>query len=166
MSYRHLFAALLMAAAGIGAVEAADPPAAPGFIGATLDGQRYDLVQRRGRVVMVVLWRSDCPVCIDKLPELRANAQGWKAAPFDLVLVNLDTTPADAEAYERVRRLLAPGERSVFSFWHGHVQLPASWRPGERMPHTLIIDRAGAVAARYQGRIPAEAWNQIADLLP
>ena len=144
----------------------AEPTAAPNFAGATLDGQRYELAARRGRVVMVVLWRSDCPVCMDKLPELRANAQGWKAAPFDLVLVNLDASPADAESYERVRRVVAPSEQSVFSFWHGQVQLPAAWRTGDRMPYTLIIDREGAVAARHQGRIPPAAWNQVADLLP
>ena len=145
---------------------AADPATGPSFAGATLDGQRYDMVARRGRVVMVVLWRSDCPVCMDKLPELRANAQGWKTAPFDLVLVNLDVSPTDVEAYERVRRVVAPGESSVFSFWHGHVQIPEAWRSRDRMPYTLVVNREGGVAARYEGRIPPAAWNEVADLLP
>ena len=147
-------------------VGGAEPTPTPSFSGATLDGQRYDLAARRGRVVMVVLWRSDCPVCMDKLPELRANAQGWKSAPFDLVLVNLDASPADVQNYEQVRKVVAPREQSVFSFWQGHVQLPSSWRSADRMPHTFIIDREGSVAARHQGRIPPEAWNQVADLLP
>ena len=163
MRVRLLLTALMLVAT---LASGAEPTVAPTFAGAMLDGQRYELAARRGRVVMVVLWRSDCPVCLDKLPELRANAQGWKAAPFDLVLINLDASPADVESYERVRRVVAPGEQSVFSFWHGQVQMPVAWRSGDRMPYTLIIDREGAVAARHQGRIPPAAWNQVADLLP
>lgn len=164
-----LLAALLLVAiatAPATIAHAAEPVAAPAFAGTTLEGQRYDLGARRGRVVMAVLWRSDCPVCIDKLPELRANAQGWKTAPFDLVLINLDTSKSDAQTYERLRRQVAPGEQSVYSFWQGEVQLPAAWRTGDRLPHTLIIDREGKVAATFQGRIPPAAWNQVADLLP
>ncbi len=164
MKIRRLVTALLLLATTI--VRAAEPAVPPVVTGATLDGQRYELAARRGRVVMIVLWRSDCSVCMDKLPELRANAQGWKAAPFDLVLVNLDAKPDDAQAYERVRRLVAPGEQSVFSFWHGQVRLPEAWRNGNRLPYTLIVDREGAVAARHQGRIPPAAWDQVADLLP
>ncbi|MEY4562006.1 MAG: hypothetical protein RLZZ618_1283 [Pseudomonadota bacterium] len=160
----HLLLAAALLATGI--AYASEPAIATSFSGVALDGQRYDLATRRGRVVMLVLWRSDCPVCMDKLPELRANAQGWKAAPFDLVLVNLDASPGDAEAYERVRRVVAPAEQSVFSFWQGHVQLPLAWRNGNRMPHTLIIDSKGAVAAQHNGRIPPAAWDLVADLLP
>jgi len=158
-----LLAVLILTATLAGSTE---PATVPSFAGATLDGQRYDLAARRGRVVMVVLWRSDCPVCMDKLPELRVNAQGWKSAPFDLVLVNLDVGSADVENYEQVRRVVAPGERSVFSFWHGQVRMPVGWRGGDRLPNTFIIDREGAVVARHQGRIPPAAWNQVADLLP
>ncbi|MBL8308438.1 MAG: TlpA family protein disulfide reductase [Rubrivivax sp.] len=164
MTIRLLLAGLLLCAT-VGA-RAAEPAAAAAFSGATLDGQRYELAARRDRVVMVVLWRSDCPVCLDKLPELRANAQGWMKAPFDLVLINLDAGPADAEAYERVRRTVAPGEQGIYSFWHGQMQPPVAWRTGDKLPQTLIIDREGRLAARHLGRIPPEAWNQVADLLP
>jgi thiol-disulfide isomerase/thioredoxin len=147
-------------------VATTQPAAAQALAGATLDGQRFELGARRGRVVMVVLWRSDCPVCLDKLPELRVNAQGWRHAPFDLVLINLDASPANAESYERVRRVVAPDESSIFSFWHGHIQLPEEWRGGGRLPTTLVINREGKVVERHQGRVPPETWNLVADLLP
>jgi hypothetical protein len=62
--------------------------------------------------------------------------------------------------------VVRPGELSVYSFWQGQVQLPAAWRSADRMPHTLIIDGRGTIVARHQGRVPPEAWNQVADLLP
>lgn len=140
--------------------------AGPVLQGRALDGRTYDLAQRRGRVVMVVLWRSDCRVCMDKLPELRANAQGWHAAPFDLVLVNLDAGAGDATTYDRLRRQVAGREDTVHSFWHGHLQMPAAWAAAARLPRTLLIDREGRIAGDHVGRVPAEAWNQVADLLP
>jgi peroxiredoxin len=141
-------------------------PAAPPFAGTTFDGHHYDLSRRRGRVVMVVLWRTDCAVCLSKMAELRANALGWKAAPFDLVLINLDPTDTDAEAYDKTRRQVANGQGPVLSFWHGNSRVPPGWRSVQRLPRTVIIDREGRIAASYDGRFAPEAWNQVADLLP
>ena len=138
----------------------------PNFSGATLDSRPYELALRNGRVVMVVLWRTDCAVCLSKMPELRANAQGWKSAPFDLLLINLDPSPADAEAYDRTRRQVAGQDGPVWSFWHGHVQMPPDWRLGGRLPRTLVFDRPGRLAARHDGRHADEVWDQVADLLP
>jgi peroxiredoxin len=139
---------------------------APALAGTTLDGRSFQLEQRRGRVVLVVLWKSDCAVCLSKLPELRANAQGWKHAPFDLVLVNLDAAAADAQSYERARHTVAADERGIYSLWQGQVQLPAAWRSGDKLPRSFVFDRTGKLAYSHEGRIPAEVWNQVADLLP
>ena len=145
-------------------VLAQDAP--PQLRGRTLDGRDFDLARLRGRVVMVVLWRTDCAVCLDKMPELRANALGWKAAPFDLLLVNLDAASTDAQTYDRLRRLAAAAEGPLYSFWRGDVEMPEAWRTPSRVPTTLVIDRDGRVAARHAGRVPAEAWDKVADLLP
>lgn len=160
----RLLLALYIGLGAAGAAPAQD--AGPVLRGQALDGRAYDLAQRRGRVVMVVLWRSNCRVCMDKLPELRTNAQGWKTAPFDLVLVNLDADAGDAATYDRLRRQVAGREDGVHGFWHGHLQLPAAWAASARLPRTLVIDREGRIAGDHAGRVPAEAWNQVADLLP
>jgi hypothetical protein len=127
----------------------------------------FDLARRSGRVVMVMLWRTDCAVCLSKMRELRANALGWKDKPFDLVLLSLDPQSADTESYDRARRQVASAEGPVWSFWQGHVQMPPAWRSGHtRLPVTLIFDTQGHQAARHEGRVPAEVWDQVADLLP
>ncbi len=157
--------ALLAFACGAMAQNPPAPPA-PTFAGRTVDGRAFDLQARRGRVVMVVLWKTECPVCLEKLPELRANAMGWKNAPFDLVLVNLDTTPADAEAYERARRLVEAQGATIVPMWQGHAKLPPAWSQGGRLPRTVLVDREGRVAFTHEGRVPPELWNEVADLLP
>lgn len=169
----HRRKALLVLAAVAGSAAQAQTPVpapapAPAFSGRSLDGRHFDLQAQRGRVVMVVLWRGDCAVCLSKLSELRANAQGWKTQPFDLLLVNLDAGPADALTYDRARRQIdaSDGERAILGFWHGDARLPAAWRSGDRLPRTFIVDRDGRLAYSHEGRVPAEVWNQVADLLP
>ena len=166
IAWRHTLPVLALLACAF--THAQPLPPAPPFSGQSLDGRSYDLQARRGRVVMVVLWRSDCAVCLSKLSELRLNAQGWKAQTFDLLLVNLDGGPADAGTYDRARRQIdsGDGERGIVGFWHGDTRLPAAWRSGERLPRTFIVDREGRIAYSHEGRIPPEVWNQVADLLP
>ena len=137
------------------------------LVGKTLEGKDFDLARRTGRVVMVVLWRTDCAVCLSKMRELRANALGWKDKAFDLVLLSLDPLDTDTLAYDRTRRQVASAEGPVWSLWQGHVQMPAAWRNAHgRLPVTLIFDTRGQLAARHEGRVPAQAWDQVADLLP
>jgi len=134
--------------------------------GRALDGRSYDLGARRGRVVMVVLWRTDCGVCLSKMPELRANALGWKDKPFDLVTLSVDPQRTDTESYDRTRRLVAAAEGPVWSFWQGDAQWSSAWLAGARLPVTLIFDREGVLQARHEGRVPADVWDSVADLLP
>ena len=49
----------------------------------------------RGQVVLVFYWSTDCAVCRDKMPELRANLAGWQAATFTLLGVNMDDRSSD-----------------------------------------------------------------------
>lgn len=134
--------------------------------GKALDGRNFDLAAQRGRVVMVVLWRTDCGVCLNKMPELRANALGWKGKPFDLVTLSLDPQRTDTDSYDRTRRLVAAAEGPVWTFWQGDVQWTAAWVTGARLPVTLIFDREGVLKERHEGRVPADVWDSVADLLP
>lgn len=167
----HLFAGVCLVAALSPAAAQPLPPTASArpadtLRGRALDGRSYDLVARRGRVVMVVLWRTDCGVCLSKMPELRANALGWKDKPFDLVTLSVDPQRTDTESYDRTRRLVAAAEGPVWSFWQGDVQWSSAWLAGARLPVTLIFDREGVLQARHEGRVPADVWDNVADLLP
>ena len=134
--------------------------------GKSFEGKAFDLAAQRGRVVMVVLWRTDCAVCLNKMPELRANALGWKNKPFDLVTLSLDPRRADAQAYDSARRLVAASEGPVWSFWHGDVDWSSHWATRARLPVTLIFDGNGMLKARHEGRVPPDVWDDVAELLP
>lgn len=160
----RLAAALLLIASGLTA--AAEVGSAFTLRAVTLDGQAWDAERQRGKVLLVFYWRSDCAVCISKLPELRSNAEGWRGKPFELLLVSADDKADEAVRYENLMAQFQRGPRPP-AFWRGAPgfsdNLPATLG---KLPLTLVVDRQGRVAARYEGRVPAEAWNTIADLLP
>jgi thiol-disulfide isomerase/thioredoxin len=166
--------ALLALAAGIAPLAAMAQSATPvspqsGFDlrGATLEGKPFNLADLRGKVVMVFFWSTDCAVCRSKMPELRANAEGWRGKPFELVLVSLDRRRADLIEYDRLLAATQANAVHFRSLWSGDPgysdTLPQ--RP-RQLPLTLLIDVQGRLAARFEGRIPAEAWDSVADLMP
>ena len=155
--------ALAVAFGALGSSEAA------GLKGRSADGRPFDLAQQRGRVVMVVYWASTCAPCRTVLPELRANLRGWKDRPFDLVSVSLDAREADWRDYERLAATTQPDAamRGV-SLWRGARDTQDALLPErpKKLPLTLVLDAQGREVQRYEGRVPAQAWDAVAELLP
>jgi hypothetical protein len=136
--------------------------------GPTLRGPNFDLKSQQGRVVMVVYWSTGCAVCRDKLPELRRNLAGWAHQPFDLVMVSLDKSEGDWRRYEQLLAITQPkaAQRGV-TLWGGSPGFSHSLhtRPTQ-LPLTLVFGPDGREHLRVAGRIPPEAWDTVAELLP
>jgi thiol-disulfide isomerase/thioredoxin len=146
----------------------ADAPA-PNLAGLTLDKKPFLLASTRGKVVLVMYWSTDCAVCRDKMRELRKNVQGWANQPFELVLVNVDRRIADLESYNAIINKAVPLQQRFTQLWTGDPtyidNLGMAQGARNQLPVTLLIDKTGKLLARYNGRIPAEVWDTIADLL-
>jgi peroxiredoxin len=116
-------------------------------------------------VVLVFYWTTGCAVCRDKMRELRANLSGWNGQAFALLGVNLDDKRQDWQTYERlVAQTIAPAQRFA-SVWHGDADYRDSMGRPEQVPSACLINKAGQLIERYKGRIPAEAWDRISELL-
>jgi thiol-disulfide isomerase/thioredoxin len=144
------------------------PTAAPFELrGTTLAGSPVNLAALRGKVVMVFYWSTACAVCLQKMPELRANAAGWRGKPFELVLVSTDRKRGDAETYAATVRQTEPGAPAFPMLWRGDAGFSDSMGAvPARLPVTLVLDAKGRVVARHDGRMAPEAWDDVAELLP
>jgi cytochrome oxidase Cu insertion factor (SCO1/SenC/PrrC family) len=123
-------------------------------------GARFDVNQLKDKVAIVFYWSTDCAVCRNNLPELRANLAGWRNKPFALVTVNVDRASTDWRAYEHIVNQMQPGQGRLMTLW----QDPAVAAP-RKLPLTLVLDKKGQVVARYEGRMAPEAWDAVAELL-
>ncbi|MGE0348721.1 peroxiredoxin family protein [Hydrogenophaga sp.] len=138
---------------------------APELRGTTLDGRPFDLAALRGKVVMVLFWSTDCAVCRDKMPELRANLKGWQGRPFELVGVSTDRDRAAIETHHRLVQLTVPESQRFTSLWTGDSQHRNSFGPPGQLPAVFLLDKSGRVVESHHGRVPPQAWDRIADLL-
>ncbi|MBW8845528.1 MAG: TlpA family protein disulfide reductase [Burkholderiales bacterium] len=134
--------------------------------GSTLDGQRFSLEALRGKVVMLFFWNTDCAPCIQKMPELRENAAGWRGKPFELVLVSTDRDRAAALSYLQTLKTMAKNGPAMPALWAGDLTFGAPLAAPAAVPLMLVIDAKGNIVARHAGRMAPEAWDDVADLLP
>lgn len=124
---------------------------APELSGETLEGERFDVEDHRGDVVVVNFWASWCTACKEEHPDLIAAATRLQALPVQFVGVNFQDTPEDAAA--------ALEEMGAYPY-------PSVFDPGGRVgldwgifgvPETFVVDRQMRVRAKATGPV-TEAW--------
>lgn len=148
-------------------VQAQAPVAAPqpSIQSRTIDGKPFQLSSLKGKVVLVMFWSTDCAVCRDKMTELRQNYEGWKGKPFEMVLVSTDRRLEDVRAYETIIARTVPANQRFVQLWSGEPGYRDSFGKPAHLPASFVVDKSGKVVERYTGRVPAEAWDKIAELL-
>ena len=141
----------------------------PTLEGSTLQKQPFQLAALKGKVVLLMFWSTDCPVCREQMAELRENVQGWANKPFELVLVSVDKNMKDVDSYNAILNASVPVKQRFTQLWLGDASvkdnLGAAQLPKNQLPATFLIDKTGKLVERYNGRVPAQAWDAIADLL-
>lgn len=161
-----LFTMLLAASAGTARAQPDSPSARPTLSGHTSRGEALDLAQWRGQVVLVYLWSTDCPVCLDRLPELRRNLAGWSGRPFVIVAVNQDNRMADFKAYEQALDAVAPPQPQMKLVWRRDpAHRDNLGDQPTRQPTTLLLNRDGVLVKEVRGGWPAGTWDEIAELV-
>lgn len=141
----------------------------PSLQGTTLQKKPFQLSALKGKVVMVMFWSTDCAVCRDKMTELRENVQGWANKPFELVLVSVDRRREDVDGYNAIVNQSVPLKQRFTQLWTGDADFKDSFGGSQlqktQLPATFLIDKTGKLVERYNGRLPAQVWDTVADLL-
>ncbi|WP_404380714.1 TlpA family protein disulfide reductase [Knoellia locipacati] len=130
--------------------------------GTTLDGRQWSSTSERGKQVVVVnLWGSWCPPCIEEIPDLEKVWTDVQAAgkPVQFMGIDFREDPQRGAAFVKTQRMTYPSltdESGVLILAFGR-QAPTS------PPSTLVLDREGRVAARANGAVSATTLQGLID---
>lgn len=156
--------AVLAAAASIVAVvyepiDRSSGTSAPALAGADLNGERRDLAELRGQVVLVNFWASWCPPCEDEIPVLVRAQERYAGRDLAILGVNSQDRLGSArraaeqwgaDAYPNLR----DDDGTVAVDW-GVVGLP----------ETFVIAPDGTILERHKGPVTTRWMDQVVEPL-
>lgn len=127
--------------------------------GKTIDGDRMDLADLRGKVVVLNVWGSWCAPCRAEAPALKKASE--ETYELGVRFVGVDTRDNDgaAKAFERSYGITYPSFRDP----DGKLPLGFNGRiPLSAVPSSVFIDRDGRIAARIIG---ATTYTTLSELV-
>lgn len=120
---------------------------APALSGPTLDGERLDVSDLRGDVVVLNFWASWCGPCVAEAKNLVAVADATADDGVRFVGVNIRDENATAKAFERRHGVTYPSIDDQAGSLLTRFRKLVPQTP----PTTLLLDRDGRIAARFIG---------------
>ncbi|HET7800421.1 MAG TPA: TlpA disulfide reductase family protein [Humibacillus xanthopallidus] len=118
--------------------------------GTTLEGQPWSLADRAGKVVVVNVWGSWCPPCIEETPALQ---KAWEKVrsegkPVDFVGLDKLESPDTGLAFQKANNVTYPSLA-----YDGGVPILSLQGKASATPTTLVLDPQGRIAARVSGPV-------------
>lgn len=149
--------------AGDGSIEQL-PPGERGdpvvLSGTTLEGQPWHIADRAGTVLVVNVWGSWCPPCIEETPALQKAWEKVQAEgrPVDFVGLDKLESPETGRAFLEAKGVTYPSLA-----YDGGVPILALQGKAAATPTTLVLDPQGRIAARVSGPVSTSTLLGLID---
>ena len=132
-------------------------PQIPELAGTTLDGTSLEVKSLRGQVVVLNAWASYCEPCRTESPALARVAK--QTAALGVRFVGLD----EQDRADPARAFAASAGATYPELVDADGALLGSLRlvPPSAVPSTLVLDRAGRVAARVIGAVDGTTLDAL-----
>jgi peroxiredoxin len=118
---------------------------APAFTLPGLDGRMVSLSDYRGKVVVVNIWATWCPPCVDEMPSLEKLYREFEAENFAILAVSIDSGGIEA---------VAPFMKKHALTFSALIDPQAAIRTGYKttgVPETFIINKQGILVKKVIG---------------
>jgi thiol-disulfide isomerase/thioredoxin len=110
----------------------------------SLDGSKFQLASRKGRVVVVEFWATWCGPCLQSMPLVDGVVREFAERNVELVAVNMEEQPEQIKSMLERHKLKIP----VVLDRDGAV---AAKYAVTAIPQTVVIDREGKVVRLFVG---------------
>jgi peroxiredoxin len=120
---------------------------APDFSFPGLDGKQVSLGDQKGKIVLVNVWATWCPPCVEEMPSMEKLYQKFKGQDFEILAISIDETGLKAVApFMKKTRLTFPAlidSKGTIKTSYGITGVPESF----------IIDKQGFLIKKIVGPV-------------
>ena len=139
---------ILVAFAAVTATRAAAQEALEipdGATAKTLGGETVGLANHRGKLIFLVIWKTDCVACIFEIPMLNKLQEEYSSEDFTVVGLSMDRgkTRQVAQTIEK--------HKIVYPVWLGYEQPISKYTDVPIVPVMLVIGPDGKVVGHFIG---------------
>ena len=122
----------------------------PEYSALWLDGSKFDLGNRKGKVVLLNLWATWCGPCRFEIPELQTIHNRYAAKNFEVIGVSVDESGAESvrdfvKEHEMTYPVVLDAEGKLANVFQTSV-----------LPTSVVIDRNGRIVWKKFGAIMPE----------
>lgn len=132
---------------------------APPFVATTLEGEKIDLNDYKGKPVILDFWASWCAPCLKEMPFLMELQEKYDKTKLSIIAVNLDNDKKNAHKF--LAKLNKPVPFPVV--FDDDKTLAKLYQPAA-MPTTVFIDAEGKVQYRHKGFKESDKPEFIAEV--
>jgi cytochrome c biogenesis protein CcmG, thiol:disulfide interchange protein DsbE len=121
--------------------------AMPEYSAMFLDGSKFELESKRGRVVLLNLWATWCGPCRFEIPELQALHDKYASKNFEVVGVSVDESGIESvrdfvKEHEMTYPVVLDAEGKLVNVFQTSI-----------LPTSVVIDRNGKIVWKKLGAI-------------
>ena len=131
-----------------------DHPLAPDFTLYELSGQKLDLADYRGKVVLLDFWATWCGPCRMEIPGFVQLQNKYRDQGFTVIGISLDDSVEPVKDFYQEFKMNYPvavsGDKKVDLLYGGLIGLPAAF----------LIGRDGRIYAKHTGAAPLSVFEE------
>ena len=127
---------------------------APAFEVANLDGELVSLEEHRGKVVLVNIWATWCPPCLEEMPSMERLYKEFEGTDFEILAISVDAPLGKVGPGGRIGGNVVDFTEEMgltFPILHDQTGMLQYVYQTTGLPESFLLDRNGVIYKRVSG---------------
>jgi len=126
-----------------------------------LDGNKQDISQWHGKIVLVNFWATWCPPCLEEIPVFLSLRKEYAAAGFEVLGISID----DVSKVKRFRETMQISYPLLDGKDNGMALMHSLGNKIGGLPYSVLFDRSGMAVEIKSGPYQEQELKDLIDKL-